>query len=140
MVARRPFASVDDALTAADQAWVPLGPDDWQEAFSHHPRIGEQRSASPQDVRASSWSATEQSRVATATSHVRDELAAANREYEAKFGHIYIVCAAGKSADELLAFARRRLQNEPAAELQTAADEQHQITRLRLRRLLSEPS
>jgi OHCU decarboxylase len=138
MVARRPFASVDDALAAADESWAPLGPNDWREAFSHHPRIGERQSVVPQDARAAGWSSSEQGLVESAVGATRDELARVNREYEAKFGHIYIVCATGKSADELLAIARRRLQNEPAAELCVAADEQHQITRLRLRRLLSE--
>lgn len=137
MVARRPFASIDDALAAADGAWAPLGPDDWREAFSHHPRIGERRSASPQSATAAAWSATEQSRVATAVDRTRAELAAVNRDYEARFGYIYIVCAAGKSPEELLAIARRRLTNAPSAELRVAAGEQHQITRLRLRALLS---
>jgi len=139
MVARRPFASIDDALSAADAAWAPLGPGDWREAFSHHPRIGEQRSERAQGVRAAAWSASEQASVGAATDHTRAELAQVNREYEAKFGHIYIVCAAGKTSGDLLAIARRRLQNEPDAELVVAAGEQHQITRLRLRKLLSEP-
>jgi OHCU decarboxylase len=136
MIARRPFASIDDALIATDEAWAPLGPDDWHEAFSHHPRIGERSAAVRQDARGAAWSATEQSGVV----RLRDELAAVNREYEAKFGYIYIVCAAGKPADELLDVARRRLQNDPATELRIAAQEQHKITRLRLTRLLSEPS
>jgi OHCU decarboxylase len=140
MVAHRPFASVDDALAAADAGWAPLGPADWLEAFSHHPRIGENKSASPQSARAAAWSSSEQASVAASDAGTRDELARMNREYEAKFGHIYIVCASGKSADELLAIARRRLQNEPAAELAEAAREQYAITRLRLRRLLSEHS
>ena len=139
MVARRPFASIDDALSAADDAWAPLGPGDWREAFSHHPRIGEQHSEQAQGVRAAAWSAGEQGAVGSATDHARAELAQVNRDYEAKFGHIYIVCAAGKTVGELLAIARRRLQNESAAELRVAAREQHQITRLRLRKLLSEP-
>ena len=140
MLARRPFHSLDDALAAADEAWAPLGPDDWREAFDHHPRIGEQRSTQPQDARGAAWSAGEQRNVAAAAPRTRDELARINRDYEAKFGHIYIVCAAGKSADELLATARRRLANAPSAELRVAAGEQHQITRLRLRALLSEHS
>jgi 2-oxo-4-hydroxy-4-carboxy-5-ureidoimidazoline decarboxylase len=137
MVARRPFASIDDALAAADLMWAELGPDDWREAFSHHPRIGERRSVSPQSAMAAAWSAAEQSRVAAAVDRLRDEQAAVNRDYEARFGYIYIVCAAGKEPEELLAIARRRLKNEPSAELRVAAGEQHQITRLRLRALLS---
>jgi 2-oxo-4-hydroxy-4-carboxy-5-ureidoimidazoline decarboxylase len=117
--------------------WAELGPDDWREAFSHHPRIGERRSVSPQSAMAAAWSAADQSRVAAAVDRLRDEQAAVNRDYEARFGYIYIVCAAGKEPEELLAIARRRLKNEPSAELRVAAGEQHQITRLRLRALLS---
>jgi len=138
MAARRPFSSIDDALAAADAVWATLGPDDWREAFSHHPRIGEQRGAVQQHARGAAWSSDEQRGVGAADDNVRAELARTNQEYEAKFGHIYIVCATGKSADELLAIARRRLQNEPSVELRVAADEQHHITRLRLRKLLSE--
>jgi 2-oxo-4-hydroxy-4-carboxy-5-ureidoimidazoline decarboxylase len=138
MIARRPFASIDEALAAADDAWAPLGPDDWREAVSHHPRIGEQHSERPQTARAAAWSAGEQAGAGASSEHTRAELAQVNRDYEAKFGHIYIVCAAGKTAEELLAIARRRLQNEPDAELRVAAGEQHQITRLRLRKLLSD--
>jgi 2-oxo-4-hydroxy-4-carboxy-5-ureidoimidazoline decarboxylase len=138
MVERRPFISVAAALAAADDAWASLGPDDWREAFSHHHRIGERQSAVPQDVRAARWSSAEQHSVGSADAATRDELVRINQAYEAKFGHIYVVCASGRSADELLAIARARLQNEPAAELRVAANEQHQITRLRLRKLLGE--
>jgi OHCU decarboxylase len=137
MVARRPFASIEDALAAADEAWADTAPDDWREAFSHHPRIGERRSAVAQDARGAAWSSAEQRGVAEAD-WARGELARLNGEYEAKFGYIYIVCASGKGADELLAILRRRLQNEASAELRVAAGEQHQITRLRLRKLLSD--
>jgi OHCU decarboxylase len=140
MVARRPFTSVDDVLVAADAAWAPLVASDWREAFSHHPRIGERRAESAQDARAAAWSAGEQATVGDAASRVRDELARVNRDYEAKFGHIYIVCASGKSPDDLVAIARRRLANAPDAELAVAAGEQHRITKLRLRKLLSEQS
>src|SRR5262249_50649090 len=84
MIARRPFASIDDALSAADDAWAPLGPDDWREAFSHHPRIGDERGEQPQGARAAAWSAGEQASVATATDRTRAELAQVNRDYEAK--------------------------------------------------------
>jgi 2-oxo-4-hydroxy-4-carboxy-5-ureidoimidazoline decarboxylase len=139
MLARRPFGSLDDILRAADESWAALGPDDWHEAFAHHPRIGEQRSAS-RSARGATWSAGEQSNVSTAAIRLRDELAAVNREYETRFGFIYLVSAAGKTAEQLLAIAHSRLQNEPAAELRIAAGEQHKITHLRLARLLSEPS
>ncbi len=136
MLARRPFGAPDAALRAADEAWAPLGEADWMEAFSHHPRIGETRAAAVQDARAAGWSAGEQAGVARTPATVREQLAEVNREYERRFGHIYIVCASGRSAEELLDVARGRLQNEPAAELRVAAAEQHRITRLRLEKLL----
>ena len=138
MVARRPFADLEHLLQTADAVWQTLGETDWREAFSHHPRIGEQRSAAAQGPRAAEWSAGEQSSVSTATVAARDELTAVNQEYERRFGHIYIVCAAGKSVKELLAIARNRLDNAPATELRVAAEEQRKITDLRLRKLISE--
>lgn len=137
MSARRPFASADDILMQADDVWRSLGPDDWREAFAHHPRIGERRSEAPQTERASSWSAGEQANVVTAAASVQEELARVNRDYETRFGHIYIVCAAGKSATELLALARLRMNNEPSAELRLAAGEQRKITHLRLQKLFA---
>jgi 2-oxo-4-hydroxy-4-carboxy-5-ureidoimidazoline decarboxylase len=137
MVTRRPFASTDTVLSMADDIWLAMGPDDWREAFAHHPRIGERAAAKPQDERAAGWSASEQSSMANADASIHDELAEINRAYEARFGYIYIVCASGRSADELLEIARRRLTNAPDDELRIAAEEQRQITRLRLRKLLS---
>ena len=138
MVARRPFGTVPNVLAAADDVWRSLDRDDWHEAFAHHPRIGERRGALAQDARGAAWSAREQSRVSAAADHVRAELAAVNRAYEERFGHIYIVCATGKSAEELLALARTRLENDPQTELRVAAEEQHKITRLRLEKLFTE--
>jgi 2-oxo-4-hydroxy-4-carboxy-5-ureidoimidazoline decarboxylase len=137
MAARRPFHSLDALLAAADDVWWSLDPTDWREAFSHHPRIGESVSAVAQDERARDWASTEQAGVATARDTVRIALAAANREYERKFGYIYIVCASGKSAEEMLSLARERLANAPDAELRVAAEEQRKITRLRLEKLLA---
>jgi OHCU decarboxylase len=138
MVARRPFGSLGTLLAAADDAWWSLGADDWREAFAHHPRIGERRAAVAQDDRAAGWSAGEQAGVAAAAATVQEQLARANEEYERRFGHIYIVCATGKSADEMLALARERLGNDPATELRVAAEEQRKITRLRLGKLFTE--
>jgi OHCU decarboxylase len=137
MSARRPFASVDEVFRTADDVWASLGPDDWHEAFAHHPRIGERRSAVVQDARAASWSAGEQAGVASAKGPLKDDLASVNQAYEERFGHIYIVCAAGKTAAELLAIARERLSNAPDVELRVAAEEQRKITRLRLQKLIS---
>jgi OHCU decarboxylase len=140
MVGERPFESLGTLLAVADEIWWALGPDDWQEAFAHHPRIGERRAAEPQDARAASWSADEQAGVAAAPLSVQEELAAANRAYEARFGHIYIVCATGRSAEEMLRLAQSRLANDPDTELRIAAEEQRKITRLRLEKLFGEES
>ena len=98
MVARRPFGSHGAVLAAAEQVWWSLAPDDWCEAFAHHPRIGERQGAVAQGARAAAWSAGEQASVAEAVETVHEQLAAVNRAYEARFGRIYIVCASGKSA------------------------------------------
>jgi OHCU decarboxylase len=138
MVAERPFETLDALLAVADEIWWALGPIDWLEAFAHHPRIGEQRAAIAQDAQAAAWSSREQAGAADAADPVRAALAEVNRAYEARFGHIYIVCAAGKSADELLAIAQARLANDPDVELRVAAEEQRKITRLRLETLFAE--
>jgi OHCU decarboxylase len=140
LVGRRPFASLDQLLTAADDVWTHLAPADWLEAFAHHPRIGERRAAVPQNGRAADWSAGEQSRVSTATSSTQAELAAVNEQYERRFGYIYIVCATGRSAEELLSLARARMNNDEDTELRMAAEEQRKITTLRLRKLITEPA
>lgn len=138
MVARRPFASLDALLVAADDVWWSLDQHDWREAFARHPRIGEAESAPPDNERERRWASGEQASVATAQDAVRDALVEANRKYERRFGYIYIVCAAGKSADEMLALARGRLHNSPKVELRVAAEEQRKITRLRLEKLLGD--
>ena len=123
-------------MEAADRAWSTTEPDDWHEAFAHHPRIGETQKgpAANTDVRAANWSSEEQAGATGASA----ELAQMNRAYEDRFGHIYIVCASGRTADELLAIARERMNNNPETELRVAAAEQHMITRLRLEKLLGE--
>ena len=135
MVSRRPFGSIGRVKLEAEQVWYGLEPKDWLEAFSHHPRIGETRSVQSPQGRA--WSAGEQAGVAGAGDSVRRELERVNQAYEARFGYIYIACASGRSAEELLALARERLGNDPDDELAVAAHEQLKITLLRLDRLLS---
>jgi len=135
MLERRPFRSLARILDEADEIWWSLSPEDWREAFDHHPRIGDQTAAAPQAAVARAWSADEQ-RGATASSHAtRQALVDGNREYERKFGHIYLVSATGKSAAEILDLLRARLSNDPATELRVAALEQAKITRLRLEKL-----
>jgi allantoicase len=120
---------LDDALAKADEIWNALGRDAWHEAFAAHPRIGEKK--------ADRFSGGEQSGAASAPDQTKQQLAAINREYESRFGHIYIVCATGKSADEMLAIAKQRLSNAPDDEIRVAAEEQRKITRLRLMKLVS---
>lgn len=138
MVRRRPYSSIDHVVDTANIVWCEAGENDWREAFDHHPRIGEVRSAAAQDQRAAGWSSSEQSGAAVAQADAKRALAAMNAKYEARFGHIYLVCATGLSADALLAIARSRLDNDPATELRVAAEEQRKITELRLRKLLTE--
>lgn len=138
VVRRRPYADADALLRAADQAWWALGPEHWHEAFRAHPRIGERKAQAEQGARAAAWSASEQSGVDGAGEDVAEALARGNREYEQRFGHIYLVCATGKSAGEMLEILRSRLGNGADEELRIAAGEQAKITRLRLERLLNE--
>ena len=136
LAARRPFGGAAALLAAADEVWWSLAPDDWHEAFRAHPRIGERKAAPAQTARAAGWSAQEQSAASSADAEVAEALAEGNRAYERRFGHIYIVCATGKTAEEMLAILRARLANAPETELRAAAAEQAKITRLRLEKLL----
>ena len=138
MAARRPFPDVTTLLATSDQTWSNLTAEDWMEAFRSHPRIGESRAAASATAQSASWSAQEQKNVAAAGDAVKVALAEANREYERRFRHIFIVCATGKSAPEILEILRRRLQNDDATELQEAAEQQRQITRIRLTKWLSQ--
>jgi OHCU decarboxylase len=110
---------------------------DWLEAFSHHPKIGGQGAAGGQTRKERAWSAEEQSGMGAADEGAREELARLNREYETRFGHIFIVCATGKTPAEMLSLLRARLGNDEQTELGIAAGEQQRITRLRLRKLLA---
>jgi allantoicase len=128
MIASRPYAGWSELVAAAENIWWDLDPPDWREAFAAHPRIGEKA--------ASSWARQEQSATSSASEPTRKALAEANREYEKRFGHIFIVCATGKSADDMLALAQQRLRNQPDDELRIAAQEQLEITKLRLMKLV----
>jgi allantoicase len=136
MTASRPFASPAAVLTAADKAADAAGPEDWREAFRHHPRIGERRAERVQSETAQDLSSREQAAVPQADAADRAALAEGNRAYEDRFGHVFIVCASGKTAPEMLAMLRDRLKNDPETELRVAPAEQRRITRLRLERLL----
>lgn len=136
MTAARPFAGATTLLAQAERIWQSLDARDWLEAFAAHPKIGSRRSAPKQRIQSAQWSRGEQSGVETAESSVLENLAAANRLYEEKFGYIFIVCATGKSAEEMLDFCRRRLDNDADAEIRVAAGEQQKITEIRLKKLL----
>lgn len=129
MAGGRPFASDAALFEAADRIWWALAPGDWLEAFARHPRIGERNGGA--------WSTQEQSAASSATDATRKALAQGNREYEKRFGHVFLICATGLSADQMLGELTRRLANDPARELHLAAAEQAKITRLRLEKLVT---
>ena len=133
MVARRPFGSRDSALRAARDEWFALRPDDWIEAFNHHPRIGGRDALRNKFAATRALSEREQSGVEGASEEVLTGLVDGNREYELRFGYLFIVCASGKSAREMLDLLRERLQNDPESEIEIAAEEHAKICDLRLR-------
>jgi len=122
----RPYASVEDLVAAADAAWADRGPGDLEAAMAGHPRIGA-RALSAQ-------SRQEQSQVGSDAGTLR-ALRDANAAYEARFGHVFLICAAGRGPDDILAGLRRRMANDPATELGVAAAEIGKINALRLRKL-----
>jgi allantoicase len=141
VAAARPWPGFDDLAATADRVWAGLGRDDWLEAFAAHPRIGARASAAPAGTSGTGagWSGREQAGAAAADAAVLAGLAEGNRDYQARFGHIFLVCASGRAAAELLDELRRRLGNDPATELRVAAEEQRKITRLRLDKLVRPP-
>jgi 2-oxo-4-hydroxy-4-carboxy-5-ureidoimidazoline decarboxylase len=136
MVARRPVPDEVSLLAVSDETWRKLSEADWTEAFRSHPRIGESSAEKPAHARSAEWSATEQRDVASADDEIKAALAEANRDYERRFGRIFIVCATGKTAFEIMEILQRRLQNDARAELHEAAEQQRQITQLRLKKWL----
>lgn len=136
MLRRRPFHNLDALLAAADDAWGATGPADWDEAFAHHPRIGERHAVAPVSEAARAWSAGEQGAAAGADAVSRAALAEASQAYERRFGRIYLVCAAGRSAEDLLTDIAMRIGNDPERERAVAVEEQRKITRLRLQALI----
>ncbi len=132
MLQRRAFRSTGALLDAARDEWFALDQDDWREAFRHHPRIGDRAALRARFPQTAHLSAQEQHGIDGASDEVLDALAEGNREYEAKFGFIFIVCATGKSAAEMLGLLRTRLPNPPDREIRIAAAEQAEIMALRL--------
>jgi 2-oxo-4-hydroxy-4-carboxy-5-ureidoimidazoline decarboxylase len=137
MLRRRPFADRAAALAAADAAWAETGAEGRREAFAHHPRIGGRDALRAKFAATRAWALGGQASVAAADEATLDALEKGNADYEAKFGRIFIVCATGKSAAEMLALLRARLPHDPETEFALAAAEQAKITRLRLEKLLT---
>lgn len=130
VAAGRPYREVDALLEAAEEAWAELRPEGWLRAFSAHPRIGESGGHAP------ATSEREQSGVRQASAATLSSLAAENRRYEARFGHVFLIAARGRSADEILQALRARMHNDPVEELEVAASEQRKISRQRLLAML----
>ena len=132
VAAGRPYTGFAELHAACESAWARLAPADWMAALAAHPRIGERGGHAPES------SEREQSGVRSATAETLAALADENRRYEERFGHVFLISAAGRTADEILAALRARMGNDPATEVEVAAAELRKITRLRLERVLSE--
>jgi 2-oxo-4-hydroxy-4-carboxy-5-ureidoimidazoline decarboxylase len=137
MASSRPVEDVATLCATSDRIWRELSLADWSEAFESHPRIGSTVSTGKSSMQSLNWSAQEQSSAASDDSQ-KQALEDANREYERKFNRIFIICATGKSAGEILENLHRRLSNDSKTELHEAAEQQRQITQLRLRKWLTE--
>ena len=132
VAAGRPYADFAPLLAACESAWAELAPADWLSAFAAHPRIGDSGGHAPES------SEREQAGVRSAAGRTLAELKEENRRYEARFGHVFLVSASGRTADEILAALRLRMNNDPDTEVAVAAAEQRKITQLRLERLVNE--
>ncbi len=136
MLEARPYADRAALMAAAERAFAALRRSDWLEAFGQHPRIGEAAGLGARFPLTAAWAGEEQRGALAADEAALRELADGNRAYEERFGYIFIVCATGRSAAEMLALLRGRLGNAPDFELAVAAGEQKKITQLRLERLI----
>lgn len=132
-----PFNSKEDLFEKSDSIWQNMSKEDYLEAFSQHPKIGDIESLAKKFANTKDWAENEQSGVNEATQEVIQELATYNEYYDNKFGYIFIVCATGKSAQAMLGMLKTRLKNEPDQELKVAVDEQNKITKIRLEKLIN---
>ena len=137
MASKRPISDEVSLIETSDAIWQGLGESAWLEAFGSHPRIGDSLAETNPTAQSSQWSEQEQRQAASADEAMKLALKWGNREYEQKFGRIFIVCATGKSASEILEILRRRLHNDEATELQQAAEEQRQIMHIRLKKWIA---
>jgi OHCU decarboxylase len=142
----RPFESQEELFSAAEKVWKSLNVEDWLEAFSCHPRIGARigakieariRANLEQGHNLTPWAVQEQAGVIGATENTLNELFVLNQKYEEKFGHVFLVCATGKTADEMLNLLKARIENNSSQELKIAMNEQSKITQIRLEKLLN---
>jgi 2-oxo-4-hydroxy-4-carboxy-5-ureidoimidazoline decarboxylase len=134
MIKMPPVEDLIDLFEDAEEKWYKCSEQDWKEAFTHHPRIGDVE-ALRKKFSADQFAGNEQGSVSHASEKTLELLAEGNKRYEEKFGYIFIVCATGKSADEMLEILNTRLQNTPGEEIKIAMDEQNKITKLRLEKL-----
>jgi 2-oxo-4-hydroxy-4-carboxy-5-ureidoimidazoline decarboxylase len=137
MARARPFAAETELFERSDAVWVKLGASDWEEAFLSHPRIGERKKAARATQQSAAWSRQEQGGLDGSNAEVNAALELGNRLYEQRFGRVFLTCATGKSAAEMLAGLERRLRNDPRTELAEAVEQQRQITQIRLRKWLA---
>jgi len=135
MTAQRPYATWDQLEAASESLWPTLSEQDWKEAFAHHPPIGDREALRAKFGSTRAWATGEQAGTVAASEEVLEALAQGNAAYHERFGYIFIVCATGKSAEEMLALQHARLPNTPDTEIAVAAAEQQKITRLRLRKM-----
>jgi 2-oxo-4-hydroxy-4-carboxy-5-ureidoimidazoline decarboxylase len=132
-----PTNSLKTILLEAEVKWNECNEQDWLEAFEHHPKIGDINSLKKKFANTAQWASNEQSGVNVANDKVLQALAEGNKDYEKKFGYIFIVCATGKTATEMLSILQARLPNDPADEIKIAAAEQAKITTIRLQKLFA---
>ena len=137
MCARFPVKDKQTLLGAAEEIWHSCTEADWKEAFTHHPQIGNLAALQQKFADTAQWAAGEQAAVAHAHTATLQALAAGNQAYLEKFGYIFIVCATGRSAEEMLQLLTARLPHSPREEILIAMQEQARITRIRLEKLLS---
>jgi len=137
MAAVFPVRDEQTLFSEAERIWLSCSESDWREAFTHHPKIGDIGALKEKFASTSQWAEGEQSAVRQTSDDVLRALAEGNAAYERRFGYIFIVCATGKRAEEMLALLQARLHNDPADEIKIAASEQNKITRIRLEKLLA---
>jgi len=136
LASNRPIADAETLIETSNRIWLALPEEAWRQAFDSHPRIGQSHAQTRATAESLRWSAHEQSTALSDDELAKHALEEANRRYEQKFGRIFIVCASGKTSAEILAILEARMRNDATAELREAAEQQRQITQLRLLRWL----